>query len=182
MTTPEGEVTQEVKRMEKSLRLPSSGDVAKRDRRTTGHVKKLSVAMERLGLVGISTQRLQAFQQLGIEVEPAGLIRDSRAGAMVAQQVALDVLLDLKRLHDAASDKGKVRLVPHIGFMVRALAAANRGAGEAAGGIPSLNNNLTPGTASVVVHTMIPLNTGVPDPPRIVDAAVVEPDEPDKVD
>lgn len=125
----------------------------RKDKRTTGHVRRLARSMQSMGMISFSGDRLQAFRNLGIEIDPAAMVRDSRAGAMVAQQCLLDVLVDLKRIYDAASDKGKVKLVPHIGYVSRSLTAANRGMVEAAG---LVNSNGMP-VAEAVVHTMIPM-------------------------
>jgi|SRR6185436_1011799 len=131
-----------------------SHEMGRTDKRTGQHVKKMAKAMQKMGLIGISEMRLAAFRQLGIELDPASLVRDGRAGAMVAQQAVLDTLLDVRRMYEKASDKGKVRLVPHLGFLARCLTAANKGITDSAGEIAKVPN--VP-QVNTVVHTMVPV-------------------------
>lgn len=142
------------------LTVPTPAQVVKKDHKSKKVVAKLSRAMTKMGLIGVNKSRLQAFREIGVELEPQVLLQDGRGGALINQQVALDILIDLKRIYDGSSDKAKQRITPLIACAIRALGTANKNIADLTEEEPIR------GTKKVEVkHTMVPFNDSYPEKP-----------------
>lgn len=143
------------------LTVPTPAQVVKKDHKSKKAVSKTARALTKLGLINVSKSRLQAFSEIGIDLDPQLLLQKGRTGGMINQHVALDVLIDLKRMWESASsDKAKQRIVPLIACAIRAVATANKNIADLTEEEPIR------GTKKVEVkHTMVPFNDSYPEKP-----------------
>lgn len=149
--------------------LKSAAEVVKTDNKSKTAVGKIAKAMAKVGVIGISKGTLQSFQDIGVNINPQAFIGNGRAGALIGQQVAAKVLVDVQRIFESASDKGKLRIIPHIACMVRALSTANKNIKELSEEEPKGSPKQS---VNVTVHTMVPMNAlDIPAEKPVLDVA-----------
>ena len=137
----------------------------------TAH-KPMAALFKSMGLKSISAKWIKDFNDLGLDLNPSGLMRQSRAGAVITQQCVIKALADTMGEYETAGPAKRRKIADLIARLARTATATNKEMAETA----RKEMPATQAVASPQAHTFVPLQVvvNVPQNPKPTEGTTVD--------